>query len=47
MIEDRRCPVCGKPCYYAPNAPKDSSKFACQDIECVNAHGIVDFGTIN
>ena len=44
MSEDRRCPVCGKPCWYAPNAPKDSAKYACVDIECVNAHGLVDFG---
>lgn len=40
----RRCPACGKPVFYAPYAPEDSSRYACSDIECVNAHGIVDWG---
>ena len=40
----KRCPVCGSPVFYAPRAPEDSSKYACSDIDCVNAHGIVDFG---
>lgn len=37
---DHACPACFKPLYHAPNAPKDSAKWACSDPECENAHGL-------
>lgn len=42
--KEKTCPVCGNPVFYAPNAPEDSSKYGCSDIDCVNAHGIVEYG---
>jgi hypothetical protein len=41
---NKRCPVCEKPVFFALHAPQDSTLYACSDIDCVNAHGIVDWG---
>jgi len=41
---NKRCPVCEKPVFFALHAPQDSTLHACSDIDCVNAHGIVDWG---
>lgn len=38
--KDQLCPACSKPLFFAPNAPEDSAKKACSDLNCVNAHGI-------
>lgn len=40
---ERACPVCDKPLFYAPRAPEDTAKMACSDLNCVNAHGIVNW----
>lgn len=42
--DEKACPVCDKPLFFAPRAPEDTAKQACSDINCVNAHGLVDFG---